>query len=191
MIRAFLAIDLPKDIKKELFNLSKIEIPEGIKLKWVEERNFHITFRFFGNVSEKDIKKIIKHGQKVSQDFSAFKVILDEVGMFKDRKGQPRVVWIGVKFEEEDVFGLYNELEKGFKKLKVIDRKEDFHPHITLFRVKYADLGFKQYLESITAQAKDLKGRSFWVKDLTLFKSTLTSKGPIYQAISQIELKRD
>ncbi|NPA40399.1 MAG: RNA 2',3'-cyclic phosphodiesterase [Thermodesulfobacteria bacterium] len=191
MIRAFLAIDLPKDIKKELFNLSKIEIPQGTKLKWVEEQNFHITFRFFGNISEKDVKKIVKEGQKVSQKYSHFKVILDEVGMFKDRKGQPRVVWVGVKFEEEDVFGLYNELEKGFKKLKVIDRKEDFHPHITLFRVKHTDQGFNKYLETLTTQAKSFKGKSFWVKDLTLFKSTLTSKGPIYQVITQIELKKD
>jgi 2'-5' RNA ligase len=190
MVRAFLAIDLPAELKKKLYQLSYITPPSSLKIKWVEEPNFHITLKFFGDISENFLKKIFKESEKVVKEYVNFKLTIDTTGYFSE-KGMPRVVWIGLKLETQQLFNLYQGLEKVFKKLKISDSKEKFHPHITLFRIK--NLGnkgdFKEFFNKISQEAEGLKGFNFLVKELTFFKSTLTPKGPIYEPLYKVGLK--
>ncbi len=190
MVRAFLAIDLPQELKRNLFELSKIAIPESIKIKWVAEPNFHITLKFFGNISEKILEKLFKKSQKVVENYPIFKLILTNVGFFPEKK-TPRVVWIGLKTEDKTLFDLQDSLEKLFKKLKIGDSKDKFHPHITLFRVKSPGNleDFKNYLEKLSEKAKTLEGFTFKVEELTFFKSTLYPQGPLYEPLYKIRLK--
>lgn len=189
-MRAFLAIDLPLELKQELTNLKKIEEPQQAKLKWVEEENFHITLRFFGTISENLIEKIFKCIKKVCQEISSFKLALRDVGAFPER-GLPKVIWIGVENGENLLEYLYRDLEVALKPLKLGDKKEKFHPHITLIRVKEVRDGkaLKDYLERLKKEAEKLKGREFMVRELVLFKSDLLPTGPKYTPLGKIPLK--
>ncbi len=193
MVRAFLAIDLPEELKKKLYELSKLKSPETVKVKWVERENFHITLKFFGNVSEKLLEKIFKAGERVLKEETGFRLDIDEIGFFPE-KGAPKVVWIGLKPENNQIFNIHKSLEKTvFKKMKLSNSKERFHPHITLFRIK--KLGnkkdFEEYIQILSKNSKELKGFSFFVKELIIFKSDLTPKGPIYQCLYKIKLGRE
>lgn len=189
-MRAFLAIDLPLELKQELWNLKKIEEPQQAKLKWVEEENFHITLRFFGTISENLIEKIFKCIKKVCQEISSFKLALRDVGAFPER-GLPKVIWIGVENGENLLEYLYRDLEVALKPLKLGDKKEKFHPHITLIRVKEVRDGkaLKDYLERLKKEAEKLKGKEFMVRELVLFKSDLLPTGPKYTPLGKIPLK--
>lgn len=188
-MRAFLAIDLPTELKKKLSEL-KEEAPADIKIKWVEEPNFHITLKFFGNISENFLEKIFKESEKIIKNYQSFQLTLNQLGFFPEKK-IPRVVWIGLTTQDETLFDLQKALEKLFKRLKINSDKERFHPHITLFRIK--SIGnlenFKNYLEKISQKTETLKGLNFKVNELIFFKSTLLPTGPLYEPLHKIPLK--
>lgn len=190
-MRTFLGIDLPSDLKKSLFNLSKtLSIPEGLRIKWVEEPNFHITLTFYGEITQNLLQRLITIVESVTREFSSFKVSLDTLGFFPER-GNPRVVWIGLDKGKEELYKLFNLLAKGYKKLK-LKFDDKFHPHITLFRVKNFDREEKlrEYLLGLTKEVEKLRGTEFMVDCVKFFESILTSEGPIYRTLKEVEFKK-
>lgn len=189
MVRAFLAIDLPETLKKELSKLSKLNsFPKG-KFKWVEEENFHITLKFLGNIRENQIKKIEEICREVAKEFKKFELEVGEVGRFPER-GKPRVMWLGVEKGSEVLQRLAETLQRILKQHKIINEKEDYHPHITFLRIKELEdeEEFEVFVKRIAEVAKDLKGMKFKVNEIILFKSELSSQGPKYTPLFKIEL---
>lgn len=190
MVRAFLAIDLPWELKKKIYELNSSPIPTSLKIKWVEEKNLHLTLKFLGNISENLLSKLYQETLREFQDFTSFELLLENLGFFSE-KGLPKVVWIGIKDEKEKLLEAYKTLKKILKKYKLEDSAERFHPHITLFRIK--KLGnkedFEKYFQEIDTQAKSLKNLKFLVKGLTFFKSTLYSHGPVYEVLYEVPFK--
>ncbi len=189
MVRAFLAIDLPSDLKKELFKLSKLTLPEGLKVKWVEEANFHLTLHFFGNLPETLIEKISKGGQRIFESISPFTLNIDEVGIFPVG-GNPRVLWIGLKDQSNILKEIDKKLRELLKKLK-LEKKEKFHPHITLFRIKelHDIRTFQDYFKRLQEETQKIKGFSFPVKEIVFFKSELKPQGPVYTPLKVFPLR--
>lgn len=190
MVRAFLAIDLPWDLKKKLYELSSVTFPNSLKIKWVEEENLHLTLKFFGHISESLLEKLYKETLQNFQNFTSFELAIENLGYFPE-KGSPRVVWIGLKDEKKKLLEVYKILNKIFKKYKVENSSERFHPHITLFRIKKVESKeeFERYLSELSRQANLLKNLNFLVKDLTFFKSILYPSGPVYEVIYKVFLK--
>ena len=88
MVRVFLAIDLPKSLKKELSKL-KTEEQAFARLKWVEEENLHLTLFFFGNLPEKEVEKILKVCEKRVKDFPPFELFWSILEQIHDRLSGP------------------------------------------------------------------------------------------------------
>jgi len=189
MVRVFLAIDLPQELKKELFNLSKVLNCEGLKLKWVEEENLHLTLRFFGNISENLVEKIYEKCKDVCKKLEPFELELDLASYFP-LKGTPRVIWIGINSASNNLFKLDNLLKKAFKPLKLKEEREEFYPHVTLLRIKEKTdpVALKKFFEEIKKASEKLKGKSFLVKELIIFKSDLFPSGPKYTPLKTIPL---
>ncbi len=191
MVRAFLAIDLPWKLKKKIYELSLLPIPDSLKVKWVEEKNLHLTLKFFGNISENLLEELYKETFNSFQNFISFELVINDLGYFSE-KASPRVVWIGIKDEEKKLAEVYENLKKIFKKYKIKDTSEKFHPHITLFRIK--KLGskedFEKYFNKLSSRANFLlKNLKFSVSDLTFYKSTLYSSGPVYEVLYKVYFK--
>lgn len=191
MVRVFLAIDLPSSLKKELFKLKTEEQPFA-RLKWVEEENLHLTLFFFGNLPEKEVEKILKVCEKRVKDFPRFELFLTEVSGFP-KKGDFRVVFLGCEERSNTLERLVHELAKDFKKkgFKLEDR--EFHPHITLFRLKELKdrSAYHDFVQELTKKAQFLKGKSFPVQELILFESKLSPTGPKYTRLKVFSLKGD
>jgi 2'-5' RNA ligase len=178
MVRVFLAIDLPSSLKKEL---SKLQTEEQAfaRLKWVEEENFHLTLFFFGNLPEKEVDKLIRVCEKRLKEFPRFELFLTEVSGFP-KKGDFRVVFLGCEEKSNTLERLVHELSKDFKKKGFKLEDMDFHPHITLFRLKKLKdrSAYHDFLQELTKKAQFLKGKSFPVRELILFESKLSPTGP-------------
>ncbi|MCK4311477.1 MAG: RNA 2',3'-cyclic phosphodiesterase, partial [Candidatus Cloacimonetes bacterium] len=59
MMRTFLALELPENIKNEVAEVVEYFrslVRDGIK--WVAKENLHITFQFIGDTREEDIPEI-------------------------------------------------------------------------------------------------------------------------------------
>jgi 2'-5' RNA ligase len=94
-MRCFVAIDLPEHIKARIFHEIEILKQQGlVSGKFVEKENLHLTLKFLGELTEKQIKDI---GEKLSEiSFNKFKVSLSEIGVFPD-KNFVKVLWVGLE----------------------------------------------------------------------------------------------
>ena len=191
MVRAFLAIDLPSSLKKELSKLKTEEQPFA-RLKWVEEENFHLTLFFFGNLPEKEVEKIVLVCEKRVKDFPCFELFLTEISGFP-KKGDFRVVFLGCEERSNTLERLVHELSKDFKKIGFKLEDRDFHPHITLFRLKELKdrSAYHEFVQELAKKAQFLKGKSFPVEELILFESKLSPTGPKYTPLKVFPLKGD
>ena len=162
-MRAFIAYDLPKEVREEIYK----RIPKFYGIKYVSKEELHITIKFLGDVGDEEInfyKNILN-----STNLKKINAELDGIGFFPSKEFI-RVVWVGVKgnFDEELI-----------KKLKI----DNFIPHITVGRVK------RRLNEDEIEKFEKIKfNKKFEIKNLTIYKSTLTSNGPIYEIIKRYEL---
>ncbi len=171
-MRLFLAIDF-NELKDNLVAIqSKIGKSTG-NLK--EVTKFHLTLKFLGEVSEDNASQIKDILKKVK--FNAFNLSVDKIGVFPN-ENYVRVIWIGVKPDKE-VKALQDNVENA---LKEFNFKKDFqfHPHITLARVKFIKdkEKFIKNLKEIKVEPKTIE-----IKQFKLIKSTLTPKGPVYEDV--------
>lgn len=169
-MRLFIALDF-NELKEDLAKLQSNIDESTVKLKKTEI--FHLTLKFLGKVSEDKAKEIKKKLKEIK--FTPFSLTLDKIGVFPTEEFI-RVVWIGTKPQEE-ITKLQKDIETALKNFN-FKKDIEFHPHITLARVKYVD-NKEKFIKNI----KDLKveEKTIKIKDFRLVKSKLTPKRPVYE----------
>jgi 2'-5' RNA ligase len=178
-MRTFLAIEIPGHIRRRIDKFIQEEAKIDLPVKWVKFENLHITLKFLGEIDERKKKEIMPIMKEISKDFTVFKLNLGGLGCFPNPKN-PRILWIGVEEGSEKLCKIASQLEEklaqfGFKKEK------RFHPHLTIGRIK-------KYCRIDDILQKNLVTEIFLVNSITLFKSTLTPKGPIYDELEKFVL---
>jgi 2'-5' RNA ligase len=175
-MRAFVAIDLPSFLKEKIKEATEKLKKCDLNAKWVESKNLHITLKFLGEVKEDVLEKVKESIETVAKKFASFEVSLNEFGFFPT-PNNPRVFFISTD-KEEKLKEIAQDLER---KLSLLGFKKEnrFKSHITLARFKS-----KKNIDSLKRELKKVNLKeSFLIKEITLFKSTLTSLGPIYEEI--------
>lgn len=177
-LRVFIAIDVEDPLL--VGNISRVMdsiISTGAPVKMVEPGNLHITIRFIGEVSRASAQEIIERVMK-PLSFEEFPISFKGVGAFPSIL-KPRVVWIGVSEGVERLRAIRGAVERSLRSLGYPPEGRDFHPHLTLARVK----GSRnlQALAKLIAQYEAEDFGSLTVREVKLKKSTLTPKGPIYE----------
>lgn len=191
-MRTFIAIELPAQIKDHLASLQKILKKSEADVKWVEPANIHITLKFLGEIDEEQLKKIILIMDQISSNTRRFTVTLGSTNAFPNIYS-PRVIWMGTEKGNKEIKILAKELEEKIQKIGIPKEDRAFSSHITLGRTR-SGLNRAKLTEALqeTLKPEDpAQPREFPVIGITLFKSTLSSKGPIYEAIKESNLKTD
>lgn len=180
-MRLFVGISIPLEIREGI-DVYIAATGVGIEgVKWVEKNNFHITLKFLGEVREDNVPSLVECLRMTAVGKVPFLISLTSVGAFPSMK-YPRVYWIGVEKGKEMVKTLHDDIERECQKLGFATEGKRFHPHVTIGRLRKFGKG------------SQLKGEKscfgeFMATDFTLFKSTITKKGPIYDIIEKIEFK--
>ncbi len=186
MIRTFLALELPKDIKTEVFR--QIEQYRGIEptgIKWVPKENLHITLQFIGDTKKEDLPDITEFLGYSFSKIPKMKFMQPELEIIPGRN--PRVIWISFSTESKQIFGF----SKNFKKeLVEMGYQLDSKPlrfHATLGRIKkrLPEILIKKILTT------ELKFESFFVEEATLYQSFLRPQGPIYEDIVNYKFSKE
>lgn len=171
MVRAFVAIDLPQEVKDELFAVQKLLPSAKLSLA----KDFHITLKFLGELSPGKVDAVKDCLSKVK--FKPFSAALLGIGVFPP-EGNVCVVWAGIEPEAEAI-----ELQKQIDGCLENDfqKEKDFKPHITLARVKaVADKWhFVQQLQQI-----NVKSVAFNVVSFKLKRSVLSKESAAYDDIA-------
>ncbi len=184
-LRSFIAIELDKSIQTHLHDVQEDMQRHIPDIRWVKPGNIHLTLKFLGEVSLPILQSIKEQLPSYVEKIRPFDFTLDTVGAFPRTK-HPRVIWVGVSKDNSLLLSeLAAEVEQGLKPLGFKKEKRPFTAHITIGRVRSTNHIFPAETISRVQIPPGLKQP---VKMITLFKSTLTPQGPIYEALSNAPL---
>jgi 2'-5' RNA ligase len=181
-MRCFIAIDLPEDVKKEIFKVqTEISKISDVKMKLVEPENLHLTLKFLGEIDDAQANQIKEALNGIK--FKKFEGTLNQIGIFPT-PNFIRVIWIGME-PSVLIKEMHAKIDEELSKLK-IKKEKQFESHITLSRVK-----FVKEKEALIAKLKEVKvpKLSFKVEDFVLKKSILTGQGPVYEDVTKFGLE--
>lgn len=170
MVRLFVAIDFPEDIKRVLSPMC-CGIPGA---KWITDEQFHLTLRFIGEVDGGVFRDIMEALDDVRS--APFKIKLRGLGCFPPRK-QPRVLWVGIDPPKE-VCLLRDRVESKLVRIGLEPEKRKFSPHVTLARLN--EVAFDRLTRFLSGNAM-FSSEEFQVSEFHLYSSVLTPKGAIHE----------
>ncbi len=177
MIRLFVAIDLPEDLREHLA-VMQAGLPGA---HWVDPDNFHVTLRFIGEVPDNRLEDIDELLAGITA--RPFDLSLAGVGSFA-RGREPTSLWIGLD-RSEPLMALQSRIHKALTRAGFPSDEKRYLPHVTLARLHRAPA---PDLATFIAAHNLFRAEPFRVDQFTLFSSQLTSAGSIYSAEAEYPL---
>ncbi len=170
-------INIP-DFKKEYLSIKK-EFGGLLGGRWIPERNFHITYRFIGDVDLNRLQKI-KTVLKDQTDKN-FTVNLQFRGLNAfPNLTNPRVFYIKVEDLSGNLEEINNAINKKLSLLGYPEERKPFIPHITLKRIKYVKKEI--FLKKIKIYEDKLFGVQKEIK-VNIVESILNPDGAVYKPV--------
>jgi 2'-5' RNA ligase len=189
-VRAFIAIDLPEDIRRELRrHMERLrEAMQGLPVRWVRPEAIHLTLRFLGD-TELDLASDLKRELvEVGRANQAFSIGVGGVGCFPNPR-RPRVLWVGVHEETGVLKRLQRGVEDMCRQLGFAPERRPFSPHLTLGRVRRGgEVRVGDAFSRISEREReDALGQAL-VEEIVLFQSELSPAGAIYRRLGSARL---
>jgi 2'-5' RNA ligase len=190
LIRAFIAVELPETLKKELYELeAQLKNTSPPIVKWVDPNSIHITLKFLGEISEDSVDELTLAIEESAQGIQPFQLEVREVGAFPNLE-RVQVLWVGVKGELEQITQLQKNIESNTEQLGFSRESRAFSPHLTLGRVRNeARPNERQRLGKLLTDTSFAALHNVNVAAVNLMKSQLTPTGPVYTCIGSVKLK--
>ncbi len=187
MLRLFIALPLPAEVEQRLGQLIDEFKPRGSNVKWAKPGNIHLTVKFLGDTDEKLVTKIGEEIDSVASRFSVIPGVIDTLGGFPNLK-RPRVIWAGSSLGIESAGKIAKQVDLAMRQLRFDKEKRPFKAHLTLGRVRQG-----RPVDELTPYLSNYKLEPvvMTLDRLTLFKSTLTPSGPIYDRLHESPLGQE
>lgn len=165
-MRAFLAVDLPDDVRASLVALQR-RVPVG---RIMAEETLHLTLAFLGDVTDAQAGAV---DECVSaRHLPGASVEIRGAGTFGE---PPRVLWAGVE-PDEGLTHLRKAVRSAVRDAGIDLPRERFRPHVTLARFGGADGADGRIGAFCVAEAR-FAIPAFTVGGVTLFRSDLGAEG--------------
>jgi 2'-5' RNA ligase len=184
--RTFVAVEIDSAIRARAAKLIDSLSGATTNVKWVETQNLHVTMKFLGDVHEREIVEVCRAVQRGANEVTPFDLEIHGAGAFPN-SARPRTLWLGAGEGAEQMVVLHDRIEVKLADLGYREEHRRFQTHLTIGRVRgngpdIADLG-----RLLQQQAEFVAGR-MTVGRVTVFSSTLTSDGPVYQSLGVMKL---
>ncbi len=183
--RVFIAINLPEDIKQQLF-FYRSRWPE-LPARWTKKENLHITLVFLGYVRDDELMDILGTVKTAVSKNQPFSINLKKICYGPIDKKPPRMIWAeGEKSAE--LAKLQRDLENSLSGKAAQFEKEAraFAPHITLARLKPWE--FRRIEPEERPEISEEISLSFEVNSIELMESVLKPKGPDYFVLESMAM---
>jgi RNA 2',3'-cyclic 3'-phosphodiesterase len=190
LIRAFIAIELPAELKKELTELEiRLKKNSPPVIKWVDPNSIHITLKFLGDTPDTIIDKLLLAQAESVVGISPFELEVRQVGAFPAVEC-PQVIWVGVTGEMEKLAQLQKNIETNTEPLGFKREFRAFSPHLTLGRVRDGARPDEiQRIGKLLSETPFVALHNIVVSEINLLKSQLTSAGAIHTVIGKVKLQ--
>ena len=187
--RLFIAVNTPDTVKTEIERAQE-EIRRGLRdarIAWTRREQFHLTLRFLGDVEAARVPALTEVLNGTCKGFGAINLRSEAVGCFPNL-ARPRVIWVGVKDEQEQLARLVSRIEAAVSGFTDEKREERFSGHITLGRIK--DIN-RRSSDNLARIMQDMARKAFgqWrAETIELMRSELSSQGARHAVVSKIPL---
>lgn len=186
-MRVFIAIDC-NDVHTNFLDIQKNLPQHKTKLT----NSFHITLKFLGEVTEKEIEYIQTQLEQISK--KPFNLSVDHIGVFSDNE-YLKIIWAGFK-DKHNIITLQKRIDETLLPFRKIQKR--YLPHITLARIKkqiknttknkkMLKKGFQ--MNSFAATRFEIEPFTLQIKEFQLIQSTITTNGPVYTILKTFQLK--
>jgi RNA 2',3'-cyclic 3'-phosphodiesterase len=174
MLRLFVGIDLPPELKLQL-SLMASGLPGA---KWVDAGNYHLTLRFIGEVDEGAAADIDVALTRIRAP--RFDVTLASIGHFG-----LRMLWVGIE-RNAALQHLHEKIESAVSRLGFPPEERRYTPHVTLARLKGVSEG---RLQAYLGAHALYRAAPFAVDHFSLVASYLTKSAAIYESQADYPLR--
>ncbi len=180
-MRTFISVELPENVKRNIYRLSeKIKNSGLVSGRFVDKDNLHLTLRFLGELNEEEVEEV----KKLFSDLMlpSFDAYTGKIGFFPSNEFI-KIMWID--FVSDDIMRLRGIVENKLQEIGIPKEKREFSAHITFARIKGVNDrdSFFELVKNLEMEKMKIP-----VKKISLIKSDLTSKGPIYSILGEFEL---
>ncbi len=184
IIRTFVGIELPEIVKKGIAEIkNRYSDMEGVS--WIKPEGAHLTIKFLGEIGSDVVDGLACALEPGMENVKSFKMKIEDAGVFPNLS-KPRVLWLGVK-DEKHLRQLHLKVDEEARKVGINKEERNYHPHITIARIK-ADTCPPKLKEFL----KEFKGKTLWegieVKSIVIYKSVLKPDGAEYEKLYEIPL---
>ncbi|MCX6720425.1 MAG: RNA 2',3'-cyclic phosphodiesterase [Candidatus Staskawiczbacteria bacterium] len=185
--RVFVAINLPHEIRKELFEYSEKHL--DLPAKWTAKDNLHITLEFLGALTDEEAGEVCLAVKEVAERHSSFSLNLNKIlyGPPNLKAGQaPKFVWAeGDKSEE--LSALREDLENSLaEKVAFVPENRVFAPHITLARISSWE--WKAIEPEERPEINENLDLLFTVESIEVMESEKRKDGQVYTVLESHQL---
>jgi RNA 2',3'-cyclic 3'-phosphodiesterase len=182
-IRSFVALELPGHVTAALLGAGEAirqAAPDWRGEKWVAEPNLHVTLKFLGTVDTATLGRLRDSLTSSLQAHEVFEMRLEGV------RGAPRarhaMLWATFSDAGGSCAALATTVEAAAASCGLERDERRFVPHVTLVRARRARRLSADSLTSANAMLAE-QDISMSVLSATLFASTLTPRGPVYERL--------
>jgi len=179
-MRAFIAIDLPDNIRAALRHAQTSFRSAAPAARWTQPEGIHLTLKFLGEVSDRKVAEVCESLKKLGR-FEVFVIGLKGFGFFPDAR-RPRVFWIGVE-EQPSLSRLADQVEEAMAGIGFAREERAFRPHLTLARFRVPQP--QPALQALIAQQGEQALGNFKVSEFFLFESKLSPQGAEYRRVER------
>ena len=190
LLRTFIAVEIPAPIRQTIqIKTETLRKMLGISLvRWVAMENVHLTLKFLGDISPANIDSLTQMLHTEADQISAFDMNIGGLGSFPSLR-RPRVLFIGIQ-APADLEALQRGIEAACARLGYESESRDFHPHLTLGRVRrdISTSDQQKIRHAIEGTKIDSLGIAR-VDSVHLYKSDLKPSGSVYTKLYSAPLK--
>ncbi len=122
--RLFLAVTVPENVKAKMEE-AQTELRRAVphaNVRWARHEQFHLTLRFLGDVEAARVDALGEAVRAACRGFGALHLRAERVGFFPDSR-HPRVVWVGVQDDGEQLPRLQQTVENATEDFTTERRK--------------------------------------------------------------------
>ncbi len=200
MIRVFLAIELPSDLRGALSTIQqdlkrRVErtVDRQARISWVQPASIHLTLKFLGDMPEESIESLHRAIEQVASGHQAIPIPLERLGVFP-RLQQPRVLWAGPSesWEQGDdalrLRALHRAVEDCCQAAGFAPEGRPFSSHLTLARIKEGERQVGQALTRSGVMDHPMTIGMLPVEAIILMKSDLRPTGSVYTKLWEVRI---
>ncbi len=194
-MRAFVGIGLPSPWREALAECAaraRDADPRWRDARWVPAENLHITCVFLGDIAEATASPLLTGFGEALADVSPFTLTLADAVVGAPRQRSPRMLWATFRDPSGTGGRAVSALEEVASIYGIETEDRPFRPHVTLARARrprpFGGLPEGVTAAVLAAHLPEGPPYAMSVGEVTLYASTLTKSGAVYERIADIPL---